>query len=59
MALAERIENKEKIKFFEGVGSSFNLTQAQIQLFNAQQNYLQAIVNIINAKAKLETALDL
>ncbi len=59
MALAERIENKEKIKFFEGVGSSFTLTQAQSQLFTTQQNYLEAIVNIINAKAKLETALDI
>ena len=59
MALAERIENKEKIKFFEGVGSSFNLTQAQQQLYTTQQNYLQAIVNIIQSKAKLETALNL
>ena len=59
MALAERIEKKEKIKFFEGVGSSFNLTQAQAQLFSTQQNYLQAIVNIISTKAKLETALNI
>ncbi len=58
LALAERIENKEKIKFFEGVGSSFNLTQAQQQLYTAQQNYLQAIVTIINNKIKLETALN-
>ncbi len=59
MQLSKRIENKEKIKFFEGVGSSFNLTQAQEQLYSAQQNYLQAIVQIIQTKAKLETALNL
>lgn len=59
MQLAKRIENKEKIKFFEGVGSSFNLTQAQQQLYAMQQNYLQAIVQIIQTKAKLETALNL
>ncbi len=59
MLLAKRIENKEKIKFFEGVGSSFTLTQAQQQLYSTQQNYLQAIVKIIESKAKLETALNL
>lgn len=59
MALAKRIEKKEKIKFFEGVGSSFNLTQAQQQLYTTQQTYLQAIVTIIQTKAKLETALNL
>jgi outer membrane protein TolC len=58
MALAKRIEKKEKIKFFEGVGSSFTLTQAQQQLYATQQNYLQAIVQIIQTKAKLETALN-
>ncbi|HFS67287.1 MAG TPA: TolC family protein [Flavobacteriia bacterium] len=59
MVLAKRIEKKEQIKFFEGVGSSFNLTQAQQQLYTTQQNYLQAIVQIIQTKAKLETALNL
>jgi outer membrane protein TolC len=59
MLLAERIEKKEKIKFFEGVGSSFSLTQAQQQLYQAQQNYLQSIVQIIQSKIKLETALNI
>ncbi len=56
--LAKRIENKEQIKFFEGVGSSFNLTQAQNQLYTTQQQYLSAIVAIINSKTKLESALN-
>ena len=58
VALAKRIEKKEQIKFFEGVGSSFNLTQAQNQLYSTQQQYLNAIVGIINTKAKLESALN-
>jgi len=58
VALAKRIEKKEQVKFFEGVGSSFNLTQAQTQLYTTQQQYLNAIVAIINTKAKLETALN-
>ena len=58
MALAKRIEKKEQIKFFEGVGSSFNLTQAQNQLYTTQQQYLSAIVQIINSKASLETSLN-
>ncbi|MEE9348567.1 MAG: TolC family protein [Flavobacteriaceae bacterium] len=58
VALAKRIENKEQIKFFEGVGSSFNLTQAQNQLYTTQQQYLSAIVQIINTKAALENALN-
>ncbi|MGB2231557.1 MAG: TolC family protein, partial [Flavobacteriaceae bacterium] len=36
LALAERIESKNQTKFFEGVGSSFDLRQAQTQLYNAQ-----------------------
>ena len=58
LALAKRIEKKEQVKFFEGVGSSFNLTQAQNQLYSTQQQYLSAIIQIINTKAKLETALN-
>ena len=31
--LAERIEQKNQTKFFEGIGSSFELRQAQTQLY--------------------------
>ena len=33
LVLAESIANKEQIKFFEGISSSFNLTNSQNQLF--------------------------
>lgn len=58
LALSERIEHKEQIKYAEGIGSSFNLATAQNQLYNMQQNYLQTIVDIINTKVKLENALN-
>lgn len=53
--MAERIERKNQTKFFEGIGSSFELRQAQTQLYSAQQELLQAMLDVINAKAELET----
>lgn len=56
--LAERIEKKNQTKFFEGVATSFELRQAQTQLYTAQQEYLQAMLDVINKKAVLETVLN-
>ncbi|WP_452226588.1 TolC family protein [Lacinutrix cladophorae] len=56
--LAERIEQKNQTKFFEGIASSFDLRQAQTQLYAAQQELLQAMLDVINTKAELETALN-
>ena len=55
LALAERIELKNETKFFEGIGSSFELRQAQTQLYTAQQELLQTMLNVISSKAELET----
>ena len=56
--LAERIETKNETKFFEGIASSFDLRQAQTQLYTAQQEYLQSMFNVIAKKAELETILN-
>jgi outer membrane protein TolC len=56
--LAERIEKKNQTKFFEGITSSFELRQAQTQLYSAQQEFLQAMLDVINKKAELETVLN-
>ncbi|MDO5979294.1 TolC family protein [Flavivirga spongiicola] len=56
--LAERIEQKNQTKFFEGIASSFELRQAQIQLYSSQQEFLQAMLDVINKKAELETVLN-
>ena len=56
--LAERIEQKNQTKFFEGIASSFDLRQAQTQLYTAQQEYLQSMFDVIAKKAELETILN-
>jgi len=59
LQLAERIEQKNQIKFTEGLASSFELRQAQTQLYTAQQQYIQSMLDIINAKTELETVLNI
>ena len=59
LKLAERIEQKQQIKFFEGISTSFELTEAQRQLYTMQQNYLQAMLNVIADKAALDNALNI
>ena len=56
--MTERIEKKNQTKFFEGISSSFDLRQAQTQLYTAQKEYLQAMLNVINNKTELETVLN-
>lgn len=58
LSLAERIEQKNQTKFFEGIASSFELRQAQTQLYSTQQEFLQAMLDVINKKAELETVLN-
>ena len=40
------------------LGHSFDLTKAQEQLYSAQQNYLQAMLDVINKRATLEKLLN-
>ncbi len=58
LQLSERIEKKQQTKFTEGLSSSFDFNDAQRQLYTAQQNYLQSMVNIINKKASLEKVIN-
>lgn len=59
IALSERIETKNQIKFTEGLSTSFELRQAQTQLYSAQQQYFQSMLDLINAKAEIETVLNI
>ena len=59
VSLSERIEKKQRLKFFEGISSSFELLQAQNQLYTQQQSYLQSMLDVISKKAALENALNL
>ena len=54
LKLAERIENKQQIKFKEGLSTSFEFTEAQRQLYSAQQSYLQSMIDVINKKTALD-----
>lgn len=59
LELSERIEKKQQIKFFEGISSSFDLLQAQNQLYSQQNSYVQSMLNVIAKKAQLENALNI
>jgi len=58
LALADRIQQKNQTKYFEGVASSFELREAQLQLYNAQNNYIKSIQDVIQKKISLETLLN-
>ena len=58
LELAERIEKKNQIKYAEGLATSFDLRQAQTQLYTSQQEYLQSMVDVINKKTELETIVN-
>ena len=58
LGLAKTIQEKTATKFKEGIASSMELTQAENQNFTAQGNYIQSIYQLLNAKAKLDKALN-
>jgi len=58
LSLAERIEKKNTTKFFEGLSGSFDLRQAQLQLYQAQQNAIQGMRNVILEKTILDTIIN-
>lgn len=56
--LAERILDRTRIRFQEGLASSFDMTQAQNQLVNAQANLAQATLRWFNAHLRLQRSLN-
>jgi outer membrane protein TolC len=56
--LAQRIYNKTKIKYEEGISTSLELTQANNQLLQSQTSYISAAVQLIQAKSNLDKALN-
>lgn len=56
--LIQRILAKEQIKYNEGVSSSLDLANVQIQFFELQGGYIQSILNMVNAKSELDKALN-
>ena len=58
LKLAERIADKNRTKFKEGIATSFELRQAQEQLYATQNEYLRAMQSVIDQKAKLEKVIN-
>ena len=58
LELAKRIEKKNEIKFYEGLVSSFELRQAQNQLYTIQNELLQSMLEVINKKTNLEIIIN-
>lgn len=55
--LTEKIRDRTRIKFVEGINSSLDLSQAETQYIRSQQDYIEALQGLINAKENLEQAL--
>ncbi|MFI5203295.1 MAG: TolC family protein [Flavobacteriales bacterium] len=54
MELSADIEKKTLVKYKEGVIGSLELNQAQMQYLSAQGNYIQALLNLFNARCEME-----
>jgi outer membrane protein TolC len=57
LELVQKIVNKETIKYQEGMSSSLNLANAQIQFFQIQGAYIQSIMQMINARSAMDRIL--
>lgn len=55
--LVQKVVNKETIKYQEGMSSSLNLANAQIQFFQIQGAYVQSIMQMINARSAMDRIL--
>lgn len=56
--LSKNIATKNEIKFLEGLTTSFDLSQAQRQLYITQQDYLQSMLNILLKGVDLESLIN-
>jgi len=58
LELAKSILEKEEIKYREGLSNSFNITQRNQQVINAQSAYTNAAIAHMNAQTKLNKVLN-
>jgi len=56
MEVAREVLRVSKIKYQEGIGSSIEVTQAQTALEEAENNYIQALYDVLVSKVDLENA---
>jgi outer membrane protein len=58
LELAKSILKTEETKYREGLSNSFNITQRNQQLINAQSGYINAAIAFMNAQTKLNKVLN-
>lgn len=58
LELVQNILDKEITKYNEGVSTSLNVANTQIQFFEIQSNYIQATQGLIQAKSALDKILN-
>jgi outer membrane protein TolC len=57
MDLAEEIYNTTQVKFDQGVGSSVESRQAEMDYYEAQSNHINAMYDLLSAYAELQKAI--
>ncbi|MFN8310397.1 MAG: TolC family protein [Chitinophagales bacterium] len=57
VALSQKIFDKTNIKYKEGVGSSFELSQAQQDLVTNRLKYVQSVMNLLINRSELDKAM--
>ena len=55
-SLADEIYEVTTIKYKEGVGSSLETSQAERELYSAQQQYMQSLFDLVSSKIALDIA---
>jgi len=56
--LAERIRDRARIKYKEGVGSSIEVIQAENELLSAQSNYINSVQQVLDSRVTLDKNLN-
>jgi outer membrane protein len=56
--LAKKIYDKTQVKYSNGMASSLELTQTHNQYLTAQSNYISGVVDLLNAKTRLDKVLN-
>jgi outer membrane protein TolC len=59
MRLSDKIQKRTIIKYKEGLSSSTEITQASNQYLQSMSNYFTSMMELLNAKAKMEKLLNL
>lgn len=58
LEIAKKVFDKTTIKYKEGISSSLDLTQINNQYLQSQTNYISALVELLNAKIRLDKSLN-